>query len=86
MTEEVVQQSIEEKVLGKKDKGSAPVPKSAQNRFTAEHLWKITRQGCGSCVMAGSMVRDMLSLENKKKALSGQKSIKEGNAVFEFLK
>jgi hypothetical protein len=75
---------IKDKVLGVKTKKARIVPLA--NVLTADCVWKVTKQGCGTSVFDGLMVAQMLDRADKAKILSGQTHLTSGLYEFELCK
>lgn len=71
---------IEDKILGRTLKTKAA--ENLKKYFTSESVWTVTRKGCGTCLMNGKMVFEMLSSEGKRKASKGTKRIMDNGAEF----
>ncbi len=72
---------IEDKVLGKEQNVSKKENK--KDIFSADKVWIVTRQGCGSNLVNGKMAYEMLGPDGKKKALKGNKKISDKGFIFE---
>lgn len=76
---------MEEKILGiepKEEKKAKEVVKS----FEPDVLWTVSKKGCGSCLMSGRMVYEMLDFDAKKQVLAGKKEVKCGEMTFKLKK
>lgn len=77
--------SMEEKILGvtpeeKKDE------KKVFDYLTAENIWQVSKKGCGSSMMNGRMVNEMLDFDTKKQVRAGKKEVKCGDITFKLKK
>ena len=77
--------TMEEKILGvepKEEKKAKEVVKS----FEPDVLWTVSKKGCGSCLMSGRMVYEMLDFDAKKQVLAGKKEVICGDITFKLKK
>lgn len=73
---------LEDKILGK-DKAKKSVSRR-MDYFSTTVVWKVSKAGCGTTIMNGKMVYEMLSSEAKQKAAKGTKRILDKG--FEFVR
>lgn len=76
---------MEDKILGI-DAKDEPKAKETFNYFDAKTLWNVSKKGCGTCVMNGRMVHEMLDFASKKEVLAGKKEVKYGDITFKLKK
>lgn len=72
---------IEDKVLGRKKANKTDAKRP--NYFLPETVWKVSKKGCGTTIVNGRMVYEMLSNEGKQKASKGIKRILDKDFEFE---
>ena len=75
--------SIEDKILGVEPE-EEKVKKEANKSFDANSLWTVSKKGCGTCVMNGRMVHEMLDFDAKREILAGKKEVKSGDFTFKL--
>lgn len=73
---------LENKILGKDKAKKAPARRT--DHFATAVVWKVSKPGCGTTVMNGRMVYEMMSSEAKQKAAGGTKRILDKG--FEFVR
>ena len=76
---------MEEKILGiepKEEKKAKEFVKS----FEPDVLWTVSKKGCGTSLMNGRMVHEMLDLDAKKQVLAGKKEVICGDITFKLKK
>lgn len=76
---------MEEKILGIEPKEEVKA-KENRNLFEANTVWTVSKKGCGSCLMNGRMVHEMLDYNSKKLVETGKKEIKVGDTTFKLKK
>lgn len=76
---------MEEKILGIEPKAEKEF-KEAVKSFEPTSSWTVSKKGCGSCMMSGRMVYEMLDFEAKKQIMSGKKEVKCGDMTFKLKK
>ncbi len=76
---------VENKVLGISETKMQKA-KCVANYFSADNVWEVTRKGCGTCVLSGTIVSEMLDIESKKKASKGTKELASNGATFKRVK
>lgn len=77
--------SMEEKILGIEPKEEAKA-KENKNMFDVKAVWVVSKKGCGTSLMNGRMVHEMLDYNSKKLVETGKKVIEVGDTTFKLKK
>lgn len=74
--------AMSKKILGKKEEETKKEEEKVD--YLAEnYLWNVTKEGCGTSVLAGTIVASMMSVEERKMARAGKKKFSNETFTFE---
>ena len=77
--------TMEEKILGVEPVEETKA-KEKTKAFDVNSVWTVSKKGCGTSLMSGRMVYEMLDYNSKKQIEAGKKELKLGDTTFKLKK
>ncbi len=72
---------LEDKILGKNKVSEKNIKR--KDYLSADTVWFVSRDDCGTSMFNGRMVQEMLSAKGKHKARCGQQKFSDGGFIFQ---
>lgn len=73
---------MSKKILGKKEEEKA-IEEEKVDYLAENYLWNVTKEGCGTSVLAGTVAASIMSVDEKKMARAGKRKFSNETFTFE---